>query len=59
MKNLPKGKYEVSVVSFGGSAAKKTIAWNIRTFADKKLVPLTQTGGKKTKSTESKNKLNH
>ena len=50
LKNLPKGIHKVFVYKHGGFATKKAITWNIRTFGDKKYVPLTQTDGKKTKS---------
>ena len=52
MKNLPKGKYMVRVSKLYGFATKKAITWNIRTFGDKQYVPLTQTDGKKTKSSK-------
>merc|ERR1740133_37131 len=32
MKNLPKGTYNVKVTKELGSAAKKAITWNLRTF---------------------------
>jgi len=52
MKNLPKGKYNVIVAIIEETSKGKVQAWNIRTFGDKQYVPLTQTDGKKTKSSK-------